>query len=152
MHAMCDAARHGQTWPFRRWLSGLIWAASVLGTPWAHAQAGAACKPDGLAPEVLACATLEAQRSDTELQLRYSQQMQQASSQERPQLRKAHSAWLRERDRLCRQHAETQTGTDWALHWQRCLRQENQRRQASMPLAAPISPPAPKPLATASPP
>ena len=107
--------------------------ATLLTTPPALAQAGAACNQQSRQIEHRnACAVQRFQQADTAQNILYADVMYALSAHERPALRKDQSAWSRQRSSTCKQrHASEETQERWQQHFHDCLTQlTDQRRQA----------------------
>jgi len=107
--------------------------AFLLGSAGAHAQAGAACKPDGTVAETNACAVQTYQKTDTEISILYGDVMRALSAHERPQLRQEQTAWQRERIMLCKQSTQaTESSPEWPRLYHACLTAETEARRKGL--------------------
>ena len=99
----------------------------------AHAQAGAACKPEGTVAETNACAVQTYQQTDTAIAILYSDVMRALSAHERPQLRQEQTAWQRERIMLCKQSTQaTESTPEWPRLYHACLTAETEARRKGL--------------------
>lgn len=107
--------------------------AALLLSLGAHAQAGAACKPDGTVAQTNACAMQAFQAADTQIAILYGDVMRALSAHERPQLRQEQSAWQRQRTLRCKQATRsTEQQPEGPRLYHECLTTETEARRKGL--------------------
>lgn len=116
-----------------RWALCAVAAGALACSTVAHAQAGAACKPNGTVAETNACAVQAFQAADTQNTILYGDVMRALSAHERPQLRQEQSAWLRERALRCKQATRaTEQQPEGPRLYNECLTAETSTRRQGL--------------------
>jgi len=109
-------------------LLGLLFHAGT-----ALAQAGAACVPGGTVEQVNACALRDFQAADTEIAVLYADVMRALSADERPQLRREHSAWSGQRTRECKQSTRAmEQQSDGPRRYHECMTDKTRERRRGL--------------------
>lgn len=116
-----------------RWALCALAVGALACSTGAHAQAGAACKPDGTVAETNACAVQAFQTADTQIAILYGDVMRALSAHERPQLRQEQSAWQRERTLRCKQATRaTEQQPEGPRLYSECLTTETKARRQGL--------------------
>lgn len=126
-----------QTFKTTRWLSAMALCTAFFGTllasPGALAQAGAACRDAGTVEETNACAVKAYQEADTQIAILYGDVMRALSAHERPLLRQEHSSWQRDRTTRCKKATRsTESDAEGPRLYHECLTAETQARRKGL--------------------
>ena len=122
------------------WLSGSLHAPAVgvactcvLAATSVWAQTGSAgCDTRPAAHQTAACSAQAFAAADDTIAVLYADVRRALSAHERPQLRKEHTAWLRERDLRCPAPSKAALATDRLARQHDCLTNETQARRQGL--------------------
>lgn len=113
--------------------AGAVLIGALLCNAGAHAQAGAACRPEGTVEETNACAVQAYQQADIAIAVLYGDVMRALSAHERPQLRQEQTAWQRERLLRCKQATRaSEPLPEWPRLYHACLTAETEARRKGL--------------------